>query len=78
MKVAKSQGFVIEIFTARRMLTHKSNVQSIEEDVGDITRQWLDKYEVPYDRLMFGKPYAQYYVDDKAMRPDEFVSMINE
>lgn len=67
----KSQGARIIIFTARRMLTHKGNLAKIEEDVGDITRDWLAKHNVQYDELIFGKPYADYYIDDKAVNVSE-------
>lgn len=62
-----SKTNTITIFTARRMLTHKGDVNRIIEDIGDITETWLDKYDVPYDNIIYGKPYADYYIDDKAV-----------
>ena len=67
----KSQGARIIIFTARRMLTHKGNLEKIEADVGEITRNWLKENNVQYDELIFGKPYADYYIDDKAVNVTE-------
>jgi len=31
-----------------------------------LTRRQLARWKVPYDRLYFGKPYADIYIDDKA------------
>jgi len=31
-----------------------------------IAKEWLDAYEIPYDRLVGGKPLGELYVDDKA------------
>lgn len=67
-------GHRIIIHTARRMLTHRGNLLMIEQDVGEVTRQWLKEHNVPYDELIFGKPYGDVYVDDKAMRPEELFS----
>jgi capsule biosynthesis phosphatase len=65
------RGERIVIHTARRMLTHKGDLEKIEADVGQVTRDWLDVHNVPYDELIFGKPYGDFYIDDKALRPDE-------
>lgn len=79
MKILKSQGFHIILLTARRMLTFNGDIAKIQEDVGDITTEWLEKYDVPYDELQWGKPYSStYYVDDKAMNLEEFVKWTNK
>ncbi len=67
-------GWIITLATARRMLTHEGDVIKIMEDVGEITKDWLRKHKVPYHSLCFGKPYGQYYVDDKAMTIDSFMN----
>ena len=39
---------------------------------------WLDKHQVPYDEVIVGKPWCGdegFYVDDRAIRPDEFVKL---
>ena len=74
MRILKRQGFHIILLTARRMLTHNGDIEKIIEDVGKITTDWLERYDVPYDELIWGKPYSStYYVDDKAMNLEEFV-----
>ena len=79
MRILKRQGFHIILLTARRMLTHNGDIEKIIEDVGKITTDWLERYDVPYDELIWGKPYSgTYYVDDKAMNLEEFVKWTNK
>ena len=68
-----AKGYKIILHTARRMLTFNGDIDKIIDDVGDITKDWLERHEVPYDELVWGKPYSStYYVDDKAMNLQEF------
>lgn len=72
-------GSYIIIHTARRMVTHKSDVQKVIADVGEITETWLRLNKVKYHELVFGKPYASmYYIDDKAMNIDDFKTWMKE
>lgn len=61
------QGHVIIIHTARRMETHKNNVGAVIRDIGRVTFDTLDKFEIPYDEIIFGKPIADVYIDDRAI-----------
>jgi capsule biosynthesis phosphatase len=39
---------------------------------------WLDRLAIPYDEIIVGKPWCGFegfYVDDKAVRPDEFATL---
>ena len=63
----KKMGHTIIIHTARRMKTHNGNVAKIIADIGKITIDTLERLNIPYDELLFGKPYADYYIDDKAV-----------
>ena len=40
-----------------------------------ITIEQLDFIDLKYDTLICGKPVADYYIDDKALRPNEFLNM---
>ena len=64
VRFLKKLGCTIIIYTARRMKTHSGNVGKIIQDIGKITIDTLEKFEIPYDELYFGKPYAHAYVDD--------------
>ncbi len=70
-------GWEIIIYSSRRMETCKNEEAKILANIGKITLDWLAKHNVPYDGLRFGKPYARngFYVDDKAMRPDDFLKL---
>lgn len=59
-------GCTIIIYTARRMKTHGGNVGSIVADVGRVTIDTIERYNIPCDELYFGKPYAHAYIDDLA------------
>mgnify|MGYP000856286966 CR=1 FL=1 len=75
MRELKSMGYMITILSARRMVTHNGDIDAIIKDVAEVTIAWLDEYKVPCDDLQFGKPYSStYYVDDKAMNIEEFLS----
>ena len=73
-----ARGAIVIIFTARRMLTHKGDLTKIEGDVGEVTRDWLAKHDVPYTELIFGKPYGDFYIDDKAVNSDELLEALKQ
>ena len=68
IKKLKENGHYIIVYTARHMKTCKGNVGEVLAKVGHITLEWLRKYEVPYDEIVFGKPWADIYIDDNAFR----------
>ena len=63
----KSLGHYIIIHTARRMKTHRGNIGKVIQDIGKITFETLAKFNIPYDEIYFGKPYADFYIDDRAV-----------
>ena len=65
----KKSGHEIIIYTARRMKTHQNNVGKVIKDIALITINTLDKFNIPYDELIFGKPIADIYIDDRALNP---------
>lgn len=72
------QGFEIVLYTARNMRTHESNVGKINAKTLPILFDWLERHNIPYDEIWTGKPWCGkqgFYVDDKAVRPDEFAKM---
>ena len=73
----KSEGFEIVLFTARNMYTHQGDLGKINAQTAPVLLQWLEEHDVPYDGIIFGKPWCGeggFYVDDKAIRPSEFVN----
>ena len=78
IKEYKNLGFEIIIYTSRNMRTFKGNVDLIKANTLPIIIKWLEKFDVPYDQIIVGKPWPSFggfYVDDKAIRPDEFVNL---
>lgn len=58
LKQLYEAGNTILLFTARGSTT------GIDWEA--TTRQQLETWDVPFDELRFGKPYADIFVDDKA------------
>lgn len=73
MKKIHKNGDKIIIQTARHMGSTNGNIGLVNARVAELTFRWLNKYEVPYDEVYFGKPLGDFYVDDKAMLPEEFL-----
>lgn len=78
LKAARKRDYKIVISTARRMLTHRGDINKVIEDVDEITTTWLNEFEVPYDEIQYGKPYGVYYIDDKAMLPYSFIELMKD
>ncbi|HEB9325650.1 TPA: HAD-IIIC family phosphatase [Campylobacter jejuni] len=74
----KKKGFKITIFTSRNMRTFNGELEKIKFHTLPIIISWLKKYDIPYDEIIIGKPWCGYdgfYVDDKAIRPSEFINL---
>lgn len=74
----KQNGFYIILYTSRQMRTYQGNLGRINANTAKTLFEWLDKYEIPYDEIYFGKPWCGrngFYVDDKAIRPSEFLNL---
>jgi len=56
MNSIKNLGGIIIICTGRHILRRPES------------QAWLEKYKVPHDLIQFGKPVADVYIDDKALR----------
>jgi capsule biosynthesis phosphatase len=67
LKYLKKMGNTIIIYTARRMKTTNGNIGKVMSDIGKITFDTLSKFDIPFDEIYFGKPHADYYIDDLAI-----------
>ena len=77
----RAQGYQIAIYTARNMKTHAKAVGRINALTLPVIIEWLQRHDVPYDEIYVGKPWADaggFYVDDRAIRPDEFVKLSHD
>jgi capsule biosynthesis phosphatase len=74
----KENGMYVILYTSRQMKTYKGNVGKINANTAKVLFQWLEKHDVPYDEIYFGKPWSGrngFYVDDRAIRPREFLEL---
>ncbi|AEF05284.1 HAD hydrolase family protein [Alteromonas naphthalenivorans] len=74
----KNDGFTIVIATARNMRTFKGDIGLINVKTLPLIIDWLNRHNIPYDEIIVGKPWCGFegfYIDDKAIRPSEFISM---
>lgn len=67
LKYLKSFGHIIIIYTARKMKSSGSNIGKVNKDIGKVTFDTLEKFDIPYDEIYFGKPFAHFYIDDSAI-----------
>lgn len=77
----QARGFEIVLSTARNMRTHEGNIGKINKMTAPVLIAWLEKWDIPYDEIHFGKPWPGsdgFYVDDRAVRPDEFLKLSHE
>lgn len=77
----QAKGYRILLYTSRNMNTHKNNLGLINRHTAPVMLEWLAKWDVPYDEILFGKPWPRkkgFYIDDRSVRPDEFLSMSEE
>lgn len=74
----KALGFTIVLNTSRNMNSFNNNVGLINKNTLPVIIKWLEENEIPYDEIYVGKPWCGhegFYIDDKAIRPSEFINM---
>ena len=77
LRYYKENGAKIVLFTSRNMNSYNGNIGVINKKTAKILLEWLDKWDIPYDEIIYGKPWPGhkgFYVDDRTVRPDEFLS----
>ena len=76
IRMYHDNGAKIILFTSRNMNSYNGNIGLINVHTAKILLNWLDKWKIPYDEIIYGKPWPGhmgYYVDDRAIRPNEFL-----
>jgi capsule biosynthesis phosphatase len=68
MTSLKQAGHYLILCTARHMVTCNSNIGLVTARQGKTLLDWLAKHGIPYDEIWFGKPHADVYLDDNALR----------
>lgn len=78
MHELKEKGFKIILNTSRNMRTYEGDINKILENTKPVLEEWLKKWDIPYDEVIYGKPWPGkegFYVDDRAIRPNELINM---
>ena len=76
LRAYKADGAKIVLFSSRNMNSYNGNLEIINKNTAPIIIEWLKKWDIPYDELLLGKPWPGhkgFYVDDRSVRPDEFL-----
>jgi len=76
LRMYHEKGYYIVLFTSRNMNSFKGSIGKINKHTAPVLLDWLEKWEVPFDEILFGKPWPRkdgFYIDDRAVRPDEFL-----
>ncbi len=76
LKYYKENGARIVLYTSRNMNTYQGNLGLINKHTAAVLSEWLKKWEIPYDEIVYGKVWPGhkgFYVDDRTVRPDEFL-----
>ena len=78
LRFYKERGAKIVLFTSRNMNSYNGNIGLINKNTARILQEWLDKWDIPYDEIIYGKPWPGkkgFYIDDRTVRPDEFLNL---
>ena len=72
----RAEGWRIVLHSSRGMRSNGGNLGMVIRNVAPDLLDWLARHEVPFDELHLGKPWPGregFYVDDRAVRPREFL-----
>jgi capsule biosynthesis phosphatase len=73
-----ASGWHIILHSARGMRSNDGNPGCIGKNVAPVMLEWLARHDIPFDELHMAKPWPGklgFYIDDRAVRPREFVEM---
>ena len=71
------ESYNVTINHPRKSKFHMTLARVTPEYPTDKAVELLKNYNVPYDELIFGKPYADIYIDDKGMSLEELEKWAN-
>ena len=81
MRRYHDEGARIVLYTSRNMNSFGGNIGLINKHTAKTMLDWLEQWQIPYDEILFGKPWpghSGFDVDDRAVRPDEFLRQTPE
>ena len=62
-----NRGHTIKFFTGRYMGRNKENIIKAKKQGYEMTSKQLNKWNIKYHKLIFGKPSFDLFIDDKAL-----------
>src|SRR5580704_11725181 len=68
LRAMRAAGHYLILYTARHMKTCGGNVGQVVARQGATTLEWLKQHGIEFDEIHFGKPHADVYIDDNAVR----------
>lgn len=74
----KKNGAKIILHTSRNMNSYNGNIGLINANTAKVLLKWLDDWDIPYDEIVYGKPWPGkqgFYIDDRTIRPNEFIKL---
>ena len=75
VREAKAKGWWIVLHTARGMGRSDGHIETVADEVLTEVQEFCKRHDIPYDEIVVGKPWARWYIDDRALRPDEFTEL---
>jgi len=76
LRYYKDNGAKIILYTSRNMNSYSGNLGLINKYTAVTLTNWLKKWDIPYDEIVYGKVWPGhkgFYVDDRSVRPDELL-----
>jgi len=68
LRSLRAAGHYLILYTARHMKTCNGNIGQVVARQGATTLDWLERHGIEFDEIHFGKPHADVYIDDNAIR----------
>jgi capsule biosynthesis phosphatase len=68
-------GWEIHFYTARGSLSCNGDRELADWTYRPGIEEYFKKHNIKYDVLSFEKPLASYYIDDKAITPEDFIDL---
>ncbi len=81
LRAYRDSGAKIVLYTSRNMNSYQGNLGLINKYTAAVLTEWLKKWDIPYDEIVYGKVWPGhhgFYVDDRTVRPDEFLKYTPE